>query len=235
MQRVTRTRTGILIATAGQSLGERWTLARRNARMAPLAILLAAGLCSCAGSGDGASQGVYPRPMSAAESLTGAPVWVTRGCRAHWDNESERRQVLCGVGSATSRRNPLGARETAVARARSAIARSIEVTIESLVRLEDGSERSADGHMRSIVHQLSTASLPGCQTESVWSSPRGEVHALVSLDVDRVKQSVRSSKALSPIQREDLAQRAAAAFAAMSAAEEAAGPDSAGGTTPLDP
>ena len=196
---------------------ENGTRARADRPLALLALgfVVSAFVSGCAGSEGDAARGAYPKPMSAVESLEEAPDWVTRGCRAHWKSERDRRSVICGVGSATSRRNPLGARETAVARARSAIARSIEVTIESLVRLEDGTARSADGDMRSIVHQLSTASLSGCQTESVWRSPRGEVHALVSLEIDQVQQSVRSAPALSPVEREDLAKRAADAFAAL--------------------
>ena len=139
--------------------------------------------------------------------------------------------MLCGVGSAPSGRNPIAARETAVARARSAIARSVQVTIENLVRLEDGGASGAEGELESIVHQLTSASLPACRVESVWQSPSGEIHALVSLRVDRVQASVRSSRALTPAAREALARRAADAFAASLA------PDAppADGSAPVGP
>ncbi len=79
-------------------------------------------------------------------------------------------------------------------------------------------EINGDGELRSIVHQLSSASLPGCQLEAVWHAGSGEVHALVSLQVARIQESLRSTQSLSPLAREDLARRAADAFAAMNAA-----------------
>ncbi len=156
------------------------------------------------------------RSRSVAEILADAPPWVTTGCRAFWVDADKRRQVVCGIGSAPSNRNRVAARETAIARARAAVARSLEVTIESLVRLNERDGGDAD--LDTIVHQLSSTSLRGVQLESVWRAETGEVHALVSLDLDRVQQSVRSSRSLSATAREDLSRRAADAFAELDAA-----------------
>jgi hypothetical protein len=155
------------------------------------------------------------------DPLAGAPDWVTSGCRVHWQDRKTEASVICGIGSAGPDRNPLAARETAVARARSAIARSIEVTIESVVRLESGDHAANDGVLRSIVHQLTSTSLPACRVETVWLAGTGEVFALVSLRVSKLQQSLRRNPDLSPAAREDLAQRAASAFAAMNAALDA--------------
>lgn len=155
------------------------------------------------------------RTRSVSDSLADAPAWVTDGCRAYWSDAEKRRQVVCGIGSAASNRNRVAARETAIARARAVIARSLEVTIESLVRLEERGAGDAD--LDTISHQLSSTSLRGVQLESVWRAETGEVHALVSLDLDRVQKTVRSSRSLSPAAREDLARRAAEAFAALDA------------------
>jgi hypothetical protein len=152
------------------------------------------------------------------DPLAGAPEWVTRGCRAHWQNRKTEANIVCGIGSASPDRNPLAARETAVARARSAIARSIEVTIESLVRLESSDHAANDGVLRTIVHQLTSTSIPACRVESVWMAENGQVFALVSLRVAKLQQSLRRNPDLSPAAREDLAERAASAFAAMNAA-----------------
>jgi len=150
-----------------------------------------------------------------SDTLADAPPWVTDGCRAYWSDAEKRRQVVCGIGSAASNRNRVAARETAIARARAVIARSLEVTIESLVRLEERGAGDAD--LDTISHQLSSTSLRGVQLESVWRAETGEVHALVSLDLNRVQKTVRSSRSLSPAAREDLARRAAEAFAALDA------------------
>jgi hypothetical protein len=119
------------------------------------------------------------------------------------------------VGSASASRNRVAARETAIARARSVIARSVEVTIESLVRLEESEATGDEGRLETIVHQLTSASLPSCEVVSVWRSQSGEVHALVALSVATVQRSVRETESMPPESREDLARRAAEACAAL--------------------
>ena len=168
----------------------------------------------------GCAGGQDPRSPE-ADPLADAPAWITRGCRVYWQDQTSQSQVLCGVGSAGPNRNPLAARETAIARARSGIARSIEVTIESLVRIETSSEDANDGALRAIVHQLTSTSIPACRVESVWQAENGQIFALLSLRVEKVQQSLRKNRSLSPMAREDLAQRAAVAFGAMNAAFDA--------------
>jgi len=174
-----------------------------------------AALAGCANRNAPTNATAHPASPSAAERLAGAPRWVTQGCRSHWKSEAARKKIVCGVGHAAPNRNRLAARDTAVARARSEIARSVTVTIENLVRLEDGRNSADDGELRSIVHQLTSASLPGCQIESVWESSTGEMHALVSLQVTKVQHSVRRSASLPPADRDALAHRAAEAFARL--------------------
>ena len=191
--------------------GERWI---RHAGLSLLALMVGFVGIGCAGAKPQAPD--RPTSISPGEELADAPEWLRRGCRAHWPDRAEGSQVVCGIGSAPANRNRVAARETAVARARSAVARSLQVTIESLVRLDDRTGKDAE--LDTIVHQLASASLRGIQLEEVWRSPSGEVHALVSLDVERVRDSVRSQRALSPSARESLAERAANAFAEMDAA-----------------
>lgn len=185
-----------------------------------LAVLLST-MVSCAGSAP------PPGPRIAAEAdalAADAPEWVRRGCRAYWHDAEIRRQVVCGVGSAPAHRDRVRARETAIARARSEIARSLEVTIESLVRLEDrgrGPGRG-EGELTTIVHQLSSTSLRGARVETVWRAASGAVHALVSLDLERLQSTVRATRALPPTTRQSVAERAADAFAELDARFESA-------------
>ena len=167
-------------------------------------------------------------PTDRKASLESAPGWLRSGCRAHWSDPARARRVVCGIGAAPDHRDRVAARETAIARGRAEIARSVEVTIESLVRLTD--RGFGEGELDTIVHQLSSTSLRGIRVEEVWRAGTGETYALVSLDVERVEESVRDSPRLSPSDREDLAARAAAAFAAYDArrAAEAEAPRRAG-------
>ena len=184
-------------------------LNRRQIAVCLLALVLLMAPLGCASS----DQGTQGTSTGMSERLAGAPTWLTEGCRSHWKTAQARRAVVCGVGSAGPNRNRVAARDTAIARARSAIARSIEVTIESLVRVEDSN--SGDGDIHEFVHQLTSRSLPSCQLESVWRSETGEVHALVSLQVAKVERSVRETRVLSPDERADLAKRTAEALATL--------------------
>ena len=92
------------------------------------------------------------------------------------------------------------------------------------MRLDDQTTQEAE--LETIVHQLAIASLRGIQREEAWPSPSGEVHAIVLLDIDPVRDSVRSQSTLSSAAREILAERAADAFAEVGAAFDAEnGPD----------
>lgn len=200
------------------------TLGRRRpspGRLRPTLGWLLASLGWLVGCATTATDGLSPSGAAALD--VARPAWLERGCRAHWADPAERRNVVCAIGSAPAHRNRVVARETAVARARSEIARSLEVTIESLVRLEEPG--SGDARLETIVHQLSSASLRGVRVEAVWRAPGGAVHALVSLDVDRVRESVRSHRALTPARREALAERAVAALTSSGEAPGAASPD----------
>lgn len=174
-------------------------------------LLLAASACAT-------TPASAPREKTAAEVLAVAPAWVTRDCRAYWPDTAKRRQVVCGIGSARASRDRVAARETAITRARASVARSLQVTIESVVHLAE--REGGEDELRTIVHQLSSTSLRGIQLETEWESETGEIHVLVSLGLDRVQHSVRNTQSLSPSQREGLAKRAADAFAEMDAAFE---------------
>ncbi len=111
-----------------------------------------------------------------------APVWLTQGCPAYWSTPSEREGVVCGVGSAAAGRDRVAARDTAIARARDAVARSVEVRVESFVRVETSSGATDEESVEAVVHQLTSTLLPACRVVEVWRAPSGSVHALVALD-----------------------------------------------------
>lgn len=191
---------------------------RRCEQAARLAVgLLVASTLGCAATPPPVSPYATPAPKSA--SLDDAPAWLVSSCRAHWSDPARAQRIVCGVGSAPAHRNRVAARETAIARGRAEIARSVEVTIESLVRLVDHSGEGGD--LDTIVHQLSSTSMRGIQLEEVWRAESGETYALVSLDVARIEATVRDTPRLRPAERESLAARAAAAFAALEAESEA--------------
>jgi len=189
-----------------------------------LALVLASG---CA-SNEATPRSPYASPPTREASLDRAPGWLVRGCRAWFADPAGAKRVVCGIGSAPAYRDRVAARETAIARGRAEIARSLEVTIESLVRLtERGTNDVDDGELESIVHQLSSISMRGLQVTEVWRADTGETYALVALDVELVAQSVRDHPRLAANAPDDLAARAAAAFAAYDRQRAAAKPENA--------
>lgn len=189
-----------------------------------LALVLASG---CA-SNEATPRSPYASPPTPEASLDRAPGWLVRGCRAWFADPAGAKRVVCGIGSAPAYRDRVAARETAIARGRAEIARSLEVTIESLVRLtERGTNDVDDGELESIVHQLSSISMRGLQVTEVWRADTGETYALVALDVELVAQSVRDHPRLAANAPDDLAARAAAAFAAYDRQRAAAKPENA--------
>ncbi len=176
----------------------------------------AAGLAlGCATDASRAGPGSVASSKALEADWRNAPDWVTGGCHAQRAGGSHDGKLICGVGSATASRNRVAARETAIARARAAMARGLQVTIESLVRLEDSS-RDADeskSELRTIVQQLSSASLPASRVVATWIAPSGAVHALVSLEMAQVQQAMRQAPGIPRQIREDLARRAGEALA----------------------
>ena len=196
-------------------------LDRKSARVGIVAIGLGFTLVSglgCASAPKPTSR--YATPAAKTASLAEAPEWLLSGCRAHWSDPTRARHILCGVGSAPAHRDHFAARETAITRGRAEIARSLEVTIESLVRLED--RAGTDCGVDAIVHQLSNTSMRGVQLEQIWRDESGQTYALVSLDVTRTEETVRDTSRLQPATRASLAAHAAAAFAALEEADGSA-------------
>ena len=197
-------------------------MGRQTTVFTALALVVASG---CA-SNEAIPRSPYASPPPREASLDRAPGWLVRGCRAWLANPAGDEGVVCGIGSAPAYRDRVAARETAIARGRAEIARSLEVTIESLVRLtEPGANHVGDGELESIVHQLSSTSMRGLQVTDVWRADTGETYALVALDVELVAQSMRDHPRLATNALDDLAARAAAAFAAYDRQRAAAAPE----------
>ncbi len=158
-------------------------------------------------------------PMSLADEMAAAPDWVLRGCAA--PSARGTAPSLCGVGSMGLARNVTRARMTAVVRARTEIARSLETRLRAI--LEDyhttpaggakaGSNSANELGIVDVSRQITEMSLPGTRLEQVWISPANTVFALVILDLARFKQSLSRMTNLPEPIRQAVEQRSAAAF-----------------------
>lgn len=159
-------------------------------------------------------------PGDAIESeLADAPDWVRKGCSAYWKERPEKQ--ICGVGAMGSTRNAALARTGAMARARTEIARSLQVQIEAMLKdyqaTTTGGEafgRAAadDQHVEDVSRQITETTLSGTELVDSWISRSGTFYALVSLDVERFQDTVSKMENLSERVREAVIRRSEKAF-----------------------
>ena len=188
-----------------------------DARRALLGLTLTASLVALACASD-----VTPPSETMPSEFAGAPEWLVKGCEAVESDADHG--VICGIGSMGGTKNISLARTTAVARGRTEIARSLEVKVKAM--LKDYQATTTGGeefrlaaldeqHVVDVSKQITDFSLAGTEMRDMWVSRAGTVYALVVLDVEKFKDSVRQMTNLSEEIRKAVNKRAKAAFAEL--------------------
>ncbi|HLV60265.1 MAG TPA: LPP20 family lipoprotein [Fredinandcohnia sp.] len=162
-----------------------------------------------------------PEPPGEAidSELADAPEWVRRGCSNYWKEDAPRR--ICGVGAMGGTRNAALARTGAMTRARTEIARSLQVQVEAMLRdyqatttggEEFGLAANDEQHVEDVSRQITEMSLSGTELVDSWISRNGTFYALVALDVESFRQTVSKMEQLSEAVRRAIIERAEKAF-----------------------
>ncbi len=151
-----------------------------------LAICAAALWIGCGGTSSPERRGL--------ELPDSAPAWAGRGCAGH--DDAADASMICALGSAVSTRNPALARTTAISRARTELARSIQVEIDSLLAdygtsTGEGARSSDDQRVIDVSRQITKVALEGSRVLGTWTSDEGEVFALVALQTDALGETTR--------------------------------------------
>ena len=153
------------------------------------------------------------------DELAGAPDWVRKGCGNFWDDEDDRK--ICGVGSVGGTRNAGLARSGALARARTEIARTLQVQVESMLKdyqatttggQDFGAAAADDQHLVDVGRQVTDMTISGTEMVDSWISDSGTFYALVALDAERFKDAVSKMQNLSEGVRRAVIERADEAF-----------------------
>jgi hypothetical protein len=161
-----------------------------------------------------------PPPKVEKSEFDGAPKWVTQGCSAYW-GEKKGEKKICGVGSATGTRNISLARTAAQGRARTEIARSLQVQVQSMLKdyqatttggQEFGKSASDEQHIVDVSKQITDTTLAGTEQVDTWISPNGTMWVLVALDVEGFKGAIQKMGQLSESVRKAVVERADKAF-----------------------
>lgn len=188
--------------------------------------VLAAGLMACVGCG-----GTQPKPPATVigQEFDGAPCWVTKGCGCFF-KDSDKTKYVCGVGSVGGTRNPGLAREAALGRARTEIARSLQVQVQSMLKdyqatttggEEFGKSAADEQHIVDVSKQITDMTLSGTEMVDSWISTSGTMYVLSRLDIEGFKDAVGRMNNLSESVRQAVVQRSDKAFAELDREVEA--------------
>jgi hypothetical protein len=171
--------------------------------------------------GFGACAGKTPKPIDEVMGgeFKGAPDWVTKGCGTYY--KAKGTPMICGVGSVGGSRNPSIMRSTAEGRARTELARSLQVKVKAMLKdyqatttggQDFGTSAADEQHVVDVSKQITDMTLSGTELVDTWVSPNGTFYALVTMDVEKFKDSVSKMNNLSDSVRKAVEQRADKAF-----------------------
>jgi hypothetical protein len=166
-------------------------------------IALAFSLTACGGSAE---------PAAANNSLAGAPSWVTSDCRKTFGDTAE--PVICGVGAVSDVKSPTLARNAAMGRGRTEIARYLEVRVKSILTdYQAQTGAVSEQVIEENTKQITDVTLSGTRMAENWVAPDGTYYALMTLGLADFRNSVESAQGISEPVRQVVLQNATKAFA----------------------
>jgi hypothetical protein len=187
-------------------------------RSRPLAtrLLLAAILGSSLGCGskkpaEDAQAAEADKQTKEKDPLAGAPVWVTADCRDHFQGEP----VICGVGAVSGVDSPSLARNTAMARGRTEIARYLKTQVTSIITdYQAAKGGTTEQSIEDQSTQVAEMSLSGSRLASYFIGKDGTYYGLMVLEMKQFVTSVGQATTIDPGLREALVQNAQKTFSA---------------------
>jgi len=145
-------------------------------------------------------------------ALVGAPAWVTGDCRKHFGQGAE--PVICGVGAVSDVKSPTLARNAAMGRGRTEIARYLEVRVKSILT---DYQAQAGGVSEQVIEenskQITDVTLSGTRMAEYWVGSDGTYYALMTLGLTEFRTSVEGLQGISEPVRQVVLQNATKAFA----------------------
>lgn len=163
--------------------------------------------------------GPEPSAMPDDSVLADAPEWVLKGCSAYWGDDDGAR--ICGVGSMGGTKSISMARTGAIGRARTEIARSLQLKVKSMLKDyestttggdEYGTAAADEQYVEDVSKQITDMTLNGTTLQDTWVASDGTLFVLVALDVDTFKDSLNNMTDLSETIRKAVQERADASF-----------------------
>ncbi len=176
--------------------------------------LMAASFLMLSCGGNAASNSGKEAPNEFAD----APAWVLGGGVASG-------KEICGVGTVQGTRNLSLARTAAYGRARTAIARMLQVKVKSMLKdyqsTTTGGEKFGEAandeqHIVDVSKQITDINLSGTEERAIWMSKTGKtVAGLVCLNTEKFKSAVSNMSQLDEAVRQAVVERADKAFSEL--------------------
>jgi len=155
-----------------------------------------------------------PKEAMKAE-IQGLPKWALGKCQEGLKNKD----AICGTGSVQGMSNISLARSAAEGRARTELARSLQVRVKSMLKdyqaaTTGGPENqtASEQHIEDVSKQVSDLTLSGSRLEDSFVSETGTFWALVVLDTESFKDSLKKMNDLDERIRAHIEKRADRAF-----------------------
>jgi hypothetical protein len=181
--------------------------------------IAALGACGCLVTSFGCGGPEKPKDALQAE-VARLPKWALGDCKKALKNDN----AICGSGSVQGMSNVGLARSAAEGRARTELARSLQVRVKSM--LKDYQSGTAGGvanvtdseqHIEDVSKQVTDLTLSGSRIEDTFISDTGTFWALVVLDAEAFKGALYS-KQLDEGTRRAIVERADKSFRELDAA-----------------
>lgn len=189
------------------------TSPRNQSLSAAFLFVAASSLIACGGSKKEAEEpqkeegGTTTKSMN--EALADAPDWVKGDCRDRFKNQP----VLCGVGAVSGVSSPSLARNTAMARGRTEIARYLQIEIKSvLTDYQSAKGGVVDQQIEDQSTQIAEMTLNGTRMEQYWVGKDGSYYALMALELEAYSSAIRGASSIEPPLQDALIQRAQKTF-----------------------
>jgi hypothetical protein len=152
------------------------------------------------------------------KELEDAPCWVKKGCSCF---SGEKKKLVCGVGSMGGTDNLTMCRNTATARGRTEIARTLDLGVKAMLKdyqktmtggTAYGKVADDEQWVLDVSKQVTDISLPGTRPEDTWISEEGTCFALVVLDTESFSSAIQGLKGLDEKVKKYIEENAEKAF-----------------------
>ncbi len=158
-----------------------------------LVVAAVAGSIACGGSSQAEAESADSAQESEENALSDAPDWVLGDCRDQFKGDA----VLCGVGSVSGVASPSLARNTAMARGRTEIARYLQIEVKSVLTDYQAAKGGAiEQEIEDESQQIAEMTLTGTRMVKYHLGKDGTYYALMTLELESYEKTIAGAQSI---------------------------------------